>query len=230
MTEFFLSLSLFPLILTVGTYQIGLWCRKKWDNPICNPILISLILVVAVLLLTGISADAYQEGMAPVSWLLTPATVCLALPLYEQLKLLKKSLPAIFAGIAAGTVTSLVSVFLLCRGFDLDLQMTVSLLPKSITTAMGAVLSEQNGGVASLTTVAIIVSGILGSLSGTLLCRLLKLTDPIAQGVAIGTSAHVIGTTRAFELSEMAGAVGSLSLTIAGISTSVLLSFLAQYL
>ena len=230
MTEFFLSMSLFPLILTVGTYQIGLWCRKKWDNPICNPILISLILVVAVLLLTGVSADAYQEGMMFVSWLLTPATVCLALPLYEQLKLLKKSLPAIFAGIAAGTVTSLVSVFLLCRGFDLDLQMTVSLLPKSITTAMGAVLSEQNGGLASLTTVAIIVSGILGSLSGTLLCRLLKLKDPIAQGVAIGTSSHVIGTAKANELGDLQGAVSSLSLSVAGILTAVLFPLVCKFL
>ena len=222
MTELLSSLSLFPLVLTIGAYQVGLWCQKKWKNPIANPILIALVLVVAVLLLTGVSVDTYQAGTAGVSWLLTPATVCLALPLYEQLKVLKKNLPAILTGVAAGTVACLACILLLCRAFGLDRQMTVSLLPKSITTAMGVVLSEQNGGIASLTTVAIICTGILGSLLGTTLCKLLRLRHPMAQGVAIGTASHVIGTSKANELGALQGAVSSLSLTVAGILTAVL--------
>ena len=125
-------------------------------------------------------------------------------------------------GIAAGTVTSLAVVFILCKLFGLDDQLTVSLLPKSITTAMGIVLSGQNGGIPSLTTAAIIFSGILGTLIGSGLCKLLKLKDPISQGVAFGTASHVIGTSKASELGSLQGAVSSLSLTVAGILTAVL--------
>lgn len=222
MAELLNSVSLLPLVLTIGAYQVGLWCQKKWKSPIANPILIALILVVAVLLLTGIPVDTYQAGTAGVSWLLTPATVCLALPLYEQLKILRRNLPAILVGVAAGTVTSLASILLLSKAFGLDAQMTVSLLPKSITTAMGIVLSEQNGGIAPLSTVAILATGILGSLTGTTLCKLLRLQHPIAQGVAIGTASHVIGTSKANELGDLQGAVSSLSLAVAGILTAVL--------
>lgn len=230
MAELLSGLSLFPLVLTIGAYQIGLWCRKKWDHPVCNPILIAVLLVVAVLLLTGLPVDIYQSGTAGIQWLLTPATVCLALPLYEQLKILKKNLPAILISVAAGTLTSLVSIILMCRLFGLDSQMSVSLLPKSITTAMGIVLSEQNGGIASLTTAVIITTGILGSLMGTTLCKLLKLKDPIAQGVAFGTASHVIGTTKATELGSLQGAVSSLSLAVAGILTAVLFPIACMFL
>lgn len=230
MTELLSSVSLFPLVLTIGAYQIGLWCQKKWKNPIANPILIALILVIGVLLLTGLPVETYQAGTAGVSWLLTPATVCLALPLYEQLKILKENLPAILVSVAAGTVTSLLSILLLCKVFGLDAQMSVSLLPKSITTAMGVVLSEQNGGIASLSTVAIICTGILGSLLGTTLCKLLRLRHPIAQGAAIGTASHVIGTSKANEMGSLQGAVSSLSLTVAGILTAILFPLACLFL
>ena len=230
MLEALQSLSLFSLVLTLGAYQIGLWCRKKWDHPICNPILIAVILVGGFLLLTGIPVENYQAGTSAISWLLTPATVCLALPLYEQLKVLKKNLPAILAGIGAGTLVSLGCVFLLCRLFRLEDSFTVSLLPKSITTAMGIVLSSQNGGIPSLTTAVIIVTGILGSLAGSALCKLLKLNDPISQGVAFGTASHVIGTSKAAELGQLQGAVSSLSLTVAGILTAVLFPLVCAFI
>lgn len=230
MTELLRSLSLFSLVLTIGAYQVGLWCRKKWDSPICNPILIAVVLVIVVLLVTGVPVDTYQSGTAWIQWLLTPATVCLALPLYEQLKVLRKNLPAILTGVAAGTLVSLASIVALCRLFHLDPQISVSLLPKSITTAMGIVLSTQNGGIASLTTGAIIATGILGSLSGATACKLLKLEDPIAQGVAFGTASHVIGTAKANELGSLQGAVGSLSLTVAGILTAVLFPLACLFL
>ena len=228
MADFFGNISLFPIVLTLGCYQIGLWCQKKWKNPLLNPILIAVLIIIPFLLLTGIPNETYQAGCAGLSWLLTPATVCLALPLYEQLKVLKKSLPAISAGIAAGTVTSLLFVFALCRLFALNDAVTVSLLPKSITTAMGMVLSEQNGGIGALSAAAIIITGILGSLFGSMLCKLLKLKDPIAQGVAFGTASHVVGTSRAAELGSLQGAVSSLSLAIAGILTAILFPLVMQ--
>ena len=222
MIELLSGISLFSVVLTVGAYQAGLWFRKKWNSPICTPILIAVILVIAVLLLTGIPVETYQAGTSGIQWLLTPATVCLALPLYEQLKVLKKKLPAILAGVTAGTVTSLGIIVLLCRLFSLEVQLSVSLLPKSITTAMGIVLSSQNGGIASLTTAAIITSGILGNLMGAGLCKLLRISDPIAQGTAFGTASHAIGTSKAAELGDLQGAVSSLSLTVAGILTAIL--------
>lgn len=230
MAEFLSRIDLFPVVLTLLCYQIGLWCQKKWKNPIFNPILIAVILVIPVLLLTGVSNETYQAGNAGLSWLLTPATVCLALPLYEQLKALKNSLPAILAGIAAGTATSLVFVFFLCRSFCLDRAMTVSLLPKSITTAMGMVLSEQNGGIGALTAAAIIITGILGSLVGSMLCKLFRIKDPVAQGVAFGTASHVVGTSRATELGSLQGAVSSLSLAIAGILTAVVFPLVISFI
>ena len=230
MAEFLEGISLFPIVLTLGAYQVGLWCRKKWNNPLCNPILIAVILVIGVLLLTGINVDTYSQGTSIISWLLTPATVCLALPLYQQLKALKKSLSAILAGAAAGTVTSLAVVLGTCKLFRLDNQVTVSLLPKSITTAMGMVLSVENGGIESLTVAVIIVTGILGSLAGSMLCKLFRIKDPVAQGVAFGTTSHVIGTSRANELDPLTGAVSSLSLAVAGILTAVLFPLVCMLL
>ena len=222
MAEFLQNFSLFPLVLTFGAYQFGLWCQKKWKSPLFNPILIASLLAIGALLLTGYPNESYQANMAGISWLLTPATVCLALPLYCHLHLLKKSIPAILTGIFAGTIASLLFVFGMCRVFALDNSITVSLMPKSVTTAIGMVLSEDNGGIGALTAPVIIITGVLGSLFGSKLCSILKLTHPVAQGVALGTASHVVGTSRANELGSIQGAVSSLSLAVAGILTAIL--------
>ena len=222
MADFLESISLFPVLLTLGTYQFGLWCQKKARHALCNPLLIATILSIAVLAATGFDPKVYQTGTAGISWLLTPATVCLAVPLYEQLKVLKKHLPAILAGVVSGVVTSLLSIFLLCRLFRLEDVVTISLLPKSITTAIALALTEQSGGISALTTFAIVITGILGNLSGSAFCKLMKLTDPVAQGVGFGTASHVIGTSRAMEVDPLTGAVSSLSLAVAGILTAIL--------
>ena len=222
MNEFLSQLPMFSLVLTLGAYQIGLFFQKKWKSPLCNPLLISVALIVAVLLVTGFSVEQYQVDMKIFSWLITPATVALAVPLYEQLQKLKKNLPAILAGVAAGAIAALASVFALCAVFSLDKQTTVSLLPKSITTAIGMVISGQNGGIEALTSLVIAFTGIVGCVTGPILCKLLKLEHPVAQGVAFGTSSHVIGTAKASELGSIQGAVSSLSLAVAGILTAIL--------
>lgn len=230
MAEFLEGISLFPLVLTLGAYQVGLWLRKKWNNPLCNPILIAVILIIGVLLLTGVSVDSYQAGTGFISWLLTPATVCLALPLYRQLQVLKNRLPAILAGIAAGTVVSLAMILGMCKLFSLEDALTVSLLPKSITSAMGLVLARDNGGIESLTAAVVVITGILGSLTGSLLCKIFRLHDPVSQGVAFGTASHVIGTSRATEIDPLAGAVSSLSLAVAGLLTAILFPLVCMLL
>lgn len=223
MREFLESISLLPVVLTLGAYQLGLWCRKKWDHPIVNPLLIAVVLIIGFLLLTGVSGEVYQEGAKALNWLLTPVTVCLAVPLYEQVKQLKKNLPAILIGVAAGAVTSLFFVLGVCLLFGLDRSLTVSLLPKSATSAMSMVLSEQAGGIGTLTTAVSILSGVQGALMGSGLCKLLKLTDPIAQGVALGTASHVVGTSKATEMGQLQGAVSSLSLALSGIMTAIVM-------
>lgn len=222
MGEIFMQTSLYAIVLTLGTYELGLWVRKKTGNALCNPLLISIILVMIVLGLFRIPAESYGEKMSGLSWFLTPATVCLAVPLYEQGKVLKKNLPAIFAGVAAGTLTSLCCVALMSRLFSLESPVLASMLPKSVTTALGIAIAEQLGGIPAVTTAAIIITGIFGCVCGSGLSRLLKVDSPIAQGVAFGTASHVLGTSRATEISELTGAVSSLSLVVAGILTAVL--------
>ena len=230
MAEFLEGISLFPVLLTLGTYQFGLWCQKKTKHALCNPLLIATIVSITVLVVIGFDPKVYQAGTAGISWLLTPATVCLAVPLYEQLKVLKKHLPAVLAGIAAGVAVSLLSILLLCRLFRLEDVVTISLLPKSITTAIALALTEQSGGISALTTFAIVVTGILGNLSGCALCKLLRITNPVAQGVGFGTASHVIGTSRAMEVDPLTGAVSSLSLAVAGILPAILFRFLLMLL
>ena len=230
MADFLTGIPLFAMALTFGTFQFGLWCQKKTKFALCNPILISALLVIGVLLITGIDPKVYDGKMDSISWLLTPMTVCLAVPLYRHMKALKKNLPAVMAGVIAGTVVSLLTVLGMCILFRLDRHFTVSLLPKNITTAIGMVISEENGGNGTLTFIAIFITGILGNLSGPFLCKLLKITDPVSQGVAFGTASHLVGTAKATEMHPVAGAVSSLSLVVAGIFTSLLFPFICNFL
>ena len=230
MPEFFGSSTYFFVAITLGCFSLANLCQKKLKQPLLNPILTSALMVIAVLKMLDVPNAAYQVGCHPLSFLLTPATICLAISFYEQFQTLKSHLPAVCLGVVAGTVCSIGSIWLLCRLFGLEEALSMSLLPKSITTAIGVVLSQEIGGIAAVTTAAIAITGIFGNILGPSLCKLLCIRNPIAQGVAFGTSSHVIGTSRATQLHPLTGAVSSLSLTIAGIVTTVLLSFVTQWL
>ncbi len=221
MTEFFSGSGYWALLLTFGVYQLGLFLKKKTGWALCNPILICAAVIIPFLLLAGIPNDTYQAGMESISWLLTPCTVCLGISLHTQLVKLKGHLGAALLGVAAGTLASLGVVLLLSWAFSLDSVMTVSLLPKSVTTAMAIPLSESVNGIPALTTAAVVITGNLGNIIGPGLCRLFRIRGEIAQGVAYGTAAHIIGTTKASEVSELTGAVSSLSLVVAGILTAI---------
>ena len=229
MTEL-LSIGILPVVLTLFAYRIGALCQKKFKLPIFNPILIGVIVVLAILTLTGMERKSYQDGVKLMSWLMTPATVCLAIPMYEQFQALRKNLKAILVGVGAGTLSCLTMllVFFLLLGFDRNL--SVSLLPKGITAAIGVSLSQLYGGTPSITTLGITVTGICGNMFGTYFCRWFGITDEIARGVAFGTGSHVIGTARASELSPLSGAVSSLSLVVAGLMTALLFPVLTGFL
>ena len=230
MHEFFTSSSFFAVALTLTAYSFGAACQKKWKLAVLNPILLAAALIILVLNLMDIPNSVYQTGCAFLTYLLTPATICLAISFYDQFQKLKSHLAAAVFGILAGTVASIGTIWAMAKLFRLDAAITGSLLPKSVTTAIGVALCGEIGGIAAITTAAIVITGILGNITGPALCRLFRLKSEVAQGVAFGTSAHVVGTAKAAELSQLTGAVSGLSLTVAGIITAVILSFLAQFL
>lgn len=215
----------FCVAITLVAFYIGNACRNKWKKAIFNPIIIGAGLVMLTLYVLDIPLEKYQQDCKILSFLMTPATICLAISFYEQLQKLKKHAPAIVAGVLGGTLASLFSVRLLCGLFGFDEILTASMLPKSVTSAIGVVLSEQVGGVGALTMTVIIATGILGNAIGPYLTKLFRLKDPVSQGVGYGTAAHVIGTSRAMEISPLTGAVSSFSLTLSGLITAVLISF-----
>lgn len=225
MNEMLGKSTFFAIGLTVVAFCVGAACQKKWKKAVFNPIMIGAALVMLALWLLDIPVEQYRQACAPLTFLTTPATICLAIGFYEQLQKLKSHLPAILIGVTGGTLSSLMSVWLLSRAFGLDRVLMLSLLPKSITSAIGMVLSEQMGGIGALATAVIIITGIFGNITGPYLAKLFHLEDPISQGVGFGTASHVIGTSRAAELSPLMGAVSSLSLTLAGLITVIVLSF-----
>ena len=228
MHDFVLNNSFLLPALTIGTFALGSSIQTRYKKAIMNPILIAAALMIVILYILDIPIVVYQENCKILTWFMTPATICLAIAFAEQLENLKSHLWAIVAGVAAGTVSSLASVTLLSRLFRLDAVLFTSLLPKNVTTAIGVVLSEQAGGIGAMTTAAIIFTGILGNTAGLWFAKLFRIREPIAQGVAFGTAAHIIGTAKASEQSQIMGAVSSLSLTLAGLITAVLYSFFLQ--
>ncbi len=219
--EFLENSAFFGVVISLAAYGIGLVLKKKFKSPLFNPLLISVVLVILVLLAGHIDYDKYNEGAQYLSYLLTPATVCLAIPLYEQIQLLKDNWKAISAGICSGVLTSLLCVLAMALLFGLDHNAYVTLLPKSITTAIGMGVSEELGGYVTLTVAVIIITGVLGNMIGEVVFKVFRINDPIAKGVALGTSAHAIGTAKAMELGEVEGAMSSLSIAVAGLLTVV---------
>ena len=229
MAEFASNSLFFGMALSLAAYGVGVFLRSRWKFALFNPLLVAIVLVVAFLVGFHIDYDTYMEGARYISYLLTPATVCLAVPLYQQFSLLKKNAKAVLLGIAAGTLASLCVILGLCVLFALDHTMYVTLLPKSITTAIGIGVSEELGGIPSLTVVVIIITGVLGNIFAELICKVFRITDPIAQGVGIGTSTHAVGTARAMEMGEIQGAMSGLSVVVAGLMTVVLANLFAGF-
>lgn len=207
MAEFLQNSLFFGAFASIGAYMLGVLIKNKLKLAILNPLLIAIVLLIAFLAAFHLDYEVYSESAAYLSYLLTPATVCLAVPLYQQLETLKKNWVAIVCGIAAGTVAGLGSVLGLAALFGLSHEEYVTFLPKSITTAIGMGVSQELGGITAITVAVIILTGIQGNIIAEGILRLLRITEPVARGLAIGTSAHAIGTTRAMELGETEGAM-----------------------
>ena len=226
MNEFLANVSYFGVFLGLSTYLIGLWVQKKCKLAIANPLLISVILTICILLLFHIDYETFQYGKNYTGAvffqnLLTPCTVCLAIPLYEKIRHLKQHPGAILGGIGAGVVASALSILLLCMLFGLNHEQFVTMLPKSITTAMAIGVSEELHGMPIVTVAAVAITGIFGNVTATTVLKLFRVTDPIAKGLACGTSANAIGTAKASEMGELEEAMSGLAIAIAGLMTVV---------
>lgn len=230
MAEFFGKSLFFGVAVSVIGYETGLWMKKKLKNPLCNPLLISVAFVMIVLSIFKIDYNDYYEGGKYLSYLLTPATVCLAVPLYQQMELLKKNLAAVAAAICSGVFSSLMTVFIMSKLFGFTHEQYVTLLPKSITTAIGMGVSEKLGGIVTVTVVVIIITGILGNVIAESVFKICRIREPIAKGLALGTASHAIGTAKAMELGETEGAMSSLSIAVSGILTVIAAPVFAGWL
>lgn len=211
----------FGIALSVAAFWIGVKIQKKTKLVICNPLIIAIILVSAVLLVFKIPYDSYNEGGAVINMFLAPATACLAVSVYTKIELLKKNWLPIVTGAACGSLASMGSVYLLCRLFGLDEAMTASLMPKSVTTPIAIGIAGSHGGIVPVTVVAVIFTGILGSILAPVLIRIFRVEDPMTAGLSIGACSHAVGTSKALELGETQGAMSGLAIGICGILTVV---------
>ncbi len=226
---FFENSVFFGVAVSLVSYGLGVLIQSKCKSALFNPLLLAILLTILLLVVTGIDYDVYYDGAQYLSYLLTPATVCLAVPLYEKLSLLRRNFLAISLGIASGVATTILCVLAMGAIFSFDHAEYVTFLPKSITTAIGMGVSEELGGYVTLTVAVIIITGLMGNIVAPGLCRLFRITDPIARGIAIGTSAHAMGTARAMEMGETEGAMSSLSIVVSGILTVIAATIVAQY-
>lgn len=222
MTNFMLNSAYAGVTISLVSYAIGAWLKKKFGFGFFNPLLISIVVTMLVLIGSNVEYETYNEGAKYLSWLLTPATVCLAIPLYEEWELLKKNAKAVLLGVLSGVITSLVTVFVLAKLMGLSHASYVTLLPKSITTAIGMGVSEELGGYVTITVAVIVITGVLGNIFGEFICKIFRINEPISKGLALGTAAHAIGTAKAMELGDVEGAMSSLSIAVAGVLTVVL--------
>jgi len=215
------SSAYFGVLISLAAYFFGAWLKKKFKLAIFNPLLIAVALIILALLALDVDYESYNSGAKYLGYLLTPATVSLAIPLYEQMQKLKSNWRAILSGILAGSLAGLISVYLLSLAFGLGHGEYATLLPKSITTAIGIAVAEELGGYPAITAVVIITTGLLGNIFAEGFLKLIRVREPVAKGVAIGTSSHAIGTAKAMEMGETEGAMSGLSIAVAGLFTVI---------
>lgn len=230
MRELLCNSIFFGVMISIAAYELGVFLKKKYKRAIFNPLLISVITIIALLSIMHVSYDSYNNGAKYLSYLLTPATVCLSIPLYEQMEALKKNWKAIMAGITAGVLTNMLCILGLSFLFGFNHQEYVTMLPKSITTAIGMGVSEELGGIVTITVAAITITGISGNIMAEFLCKAFRIKEPIAKGVGIGTASHAMGTAKAMEMGEIEGAISSLSIAVAGLLTVIGASIFANFL
>lgn len=221
-----LTSPLFGILLSIAAFAVGLWIQKKTGLVFCNPLIIAIVLIIAVLMIFNIPYESYDKGGSMINMLLAPATACLAVSIYTKIQILKKHWLPILVGCTVGSLTSMLSVYGMCRLFHLDEQMTYALLPKSVTTPIAISIAEAHDGFVPITVIAVICTGILGSMLAPVLIKIFRVKNPIAAGLSIGACSHAVGTSKALEIGETEGAMSGLAIGICGIITVLISLFL----
>ena len=219
---------IFALLISILAYEIGIFINRKTKIAFLNPLMIAITLVICTLLVLDIPLEDYKSGGDFISMFLTPATVILAVPLYKNINSLKKDYIAILVGVFVGSITAILSVWGLAKVFAMPKELLASLIPKSITTPLGIELSKQLEGIPSVTVAAIIITGIVGAVFAQWVLKTCRITDKTAKGLAIGTSAHALGTTKAVEMGETEGAMSGLAIGLAGLVTVIAATILSK--
>ncbi|MCH4096584.1 MAG: LrgB family protein [Acidaminococcus provencensis] len=225
MLSSFASNPFFGLALTFACWALGLKIQKKTGLLLLNPVLVAAVLIVVVLTVFGISFKQYNVGGSLVSLMLGPATAVLALNIYQQREILHKNFLPVVIGCTVGCLVSIGAAILLCRLFGTNQVFSISMLPKSVTTAIALGISESGGGIPGITAAAVVFTGIEGAVIVPWLAKLFRITHPVAEGVAIGACSHAIGTSKALEIGKVQGAMSSISLCVCGILTTGLMLF-----
>ncbi len=220
----------FGMILSLLAYKIGFEIQKKYKKVFLNPLLIAIVLIIVFLLITGVSYETYQYGAKYLSYFLTPVTVALAVPLYKQLEILKKNMAAILISIAIGCVTHAGVLIAITVMFKMDKQLLMSVMSKSVTTAIALGVTGEIGGIQGITVIGVMVAGISGAVIGPTLLKVFHITEPVAQGLAMGSASHAIGTSKAIELGEIQAAMSSLAIVVTGILTVVIVPWVVSLL
>ena len=223
MREFLTESALFGVVLSLAAFQIGVFVRKKTGISFLTPLVTAMAIIIVFLVVTDIDYEAYNEGASILMYFLTPATVCLAVPLYQKMKILKENLAAVLIGIISGVMVSALCILGLSILFNLDHQMYVTLLPKSITTAIGISVSEEFNGIVAITTAALVITGNIGGMFAEIIFKVFRIKEPVSKGLSLGTASHVMGTSKAMEIGDVEGAMGSLAIAVAGIITVIVL-------
>ncbi len=213
----------FGIILSFAAYEIGKWVNQKLKTPLANPLLIAILLIIGFLSITGIDYEYYKKGGDFIAFFIAPATVAMVLDLYANIETLKKNIIPIFVGVGSGTIFSFIIAMFLSKIFQIDRNLISSLLPQSVTTAIAISLSDEYQGIIGLTAIAVVIRGVSGAVFAPLVMKIFKIKDPVAQGVAIGTSSHAVGTSQARLMGEVQGAMSGLSIAVAGITAVIIM-------
>ncbi len=229
MQEYVSNSLYFGVFLTIFIYQASAAIQKKWPLPILNPVLISTFVIMGILLVTGIPYESYEQGAKIIGNMLTPLTVCLAVPLYRQLHILKGRVAAVFISIICGCLAHVATLLLLAQVLGVEDLLRNSLLGKSVTTAIALGITEELGGIQGITIIGVIVAGMMGPIVGPTILRFIRIKNPIAFGLGLGSASHAIGTSKALEIGEIEGAMSSLAIVVTGVLTVIIVPIVMSF-
>lgn len=226
MMEIVFASPMFGLSLCIGTFLVGKWIQNKVKWAFANPLVLAAAMCIAVLLLFDIPLESFQKGGSIINMMLGPVTALLALGIYNQRTVLKRYFLPVVLGCTAGSVTSMASIYGLCKLFAVDSVITASILPKSCTTPIALSIAQSHGGLSAVAAACVIIAGVTGAVCAPYFSKWFRITDPVAQGLAVGACSHALGTTRAREMGELQGAMSSIAIGICGLISVVLSLFI----